>query len=118
MMARMRSQTRLKGELECPFTSTDATRVDVFLKSLSWLRIAWMNSIAPLVVMKTYAGFCPPFHVGSPLTLETCPLHAAHPPGVSPELHSLTAVCCIMEIKFWLQLQTEIEERDRERGTK
>ena len=103
-MARIRSQTRLKGELECRFTSTDATRVDVFLKSLSLLRIPWMNSIALLVVMKTYAGFCPPFHAVSPLALETCPLHAAHPPAFSPELHSLTAVCCIMEIKFWLQL--------------
>ena len=96
----MRPQTRLKGELECPFTSTDATRVDVFLKSLSLLRIAWMNSIAPLVVMKIYAGFCPPFHADNPLALETCPLPVAHPQAVSPELHSLTAVRCIMEIKF------------------
>ena len=99
-MARMRLRTRIRGELKCPFTSTNATRVDVFLRSLSLLRIAWMNSIAPLVGMKTYAGLCPRFHADSPLARETCPLHAAHPPAVSPELHSLTAVRCIVEIKF------------------
>jgi hypothetical protein len=38
--------------------------------------------------------------VAPPLAPEICLLHAAHPPAASPEPHSLTAVCCIMEIQF------------------
>lgn len=104
--------------MKCQSTNTNAISADVSLKSSSCHPVVEMNTPVPHAVMRIRAGLCPPFHADSPLALETCPLLAARPPAASPEVHSLTAVCCIMKIKFLLQLQTEMKERDRERGTK
>jgi len=59
-----------------------------------------MNTSVLRAVKEIRADFCLLFHVAPPLAPEICLLHAAHPPAASPELHSLTAVCCIMEIQF------------------
>jgi len=53
-----------------------------------------MNIYALPAVLGIRADSCPLFLVAHLQTLGTCPPHAAHPPAVSPELHSLTAVCC------------------------
>jgi hypothetical protein len=53
-----------------------------------------MNTYALHVVIGIRADSCLLFHVAPPLALGTCPLHAAHPPAVSPEPDLLSRVLC------------------------